>query len=138
MTKELWLNLPVKDVARSRAFYKAIGFTIHPQHEQRDDMTGLVMGEKQVMVMLFPEASFKNFARHEVADTRQGSEILISIDAESREEVDAFALKVKEANGHIFAAPGEKDGWMYGFGFSDPDGHRWNMLHMDTSKLPQD
>lgn len=62
---------------------------------------------------------------------------MISFDAESREEVDEMAAKVRAAGGTIFGEPGEIRGWMYGFGFADLDGHRWNMVFMDFSKLPQ-
>jgi len=86
--------------------------------------------------MLFPNNIFKNFSQNEVADTTKGSEVLINIDAQSREEVDEMAKKVRAAGGKIFAAPGESQGWMYAFGFEDLDGHRWIMLHMDMSKMP--
>jgi hypothetical protein len=59
------------------------------------------------------------------------------MDAQSKEEVDVMAKRVKNAGGNIYTAPGEKDGWMYAFGFLDPDGHRWSVLYMDMSKMPQ-
>lgn len=86
--------------------------------------------------MLFPTNAFKNFAQNKVADTTKGSEVLINIDAQSREEVDEMAKKVHLAGGKIFAEPEESQGWMYAFGFEDLDGHRWIMLYMDTSKMP--
>jgi predicted lactoylglutathione lyase len=61
----------------------------------------------------------------------------MSIDAESREEVDCLATTIKNAGGTIFAEPGENQGWMYGCGFCDLDGHRWNILYMDFEKMPQ-
>ena len=63
--------------------------------------------------------------------------MMISFDAESREEVDEMARKVFEAGGNIFGEPAEIQGWMYGFAFTDLDGHRWNQLYMDFSKMPQ-
>ena len=87
--------------------------------------------------MLFEESTFENFVQNEITDTKSSSEILISIDAESRAEVDAFAKKVVEAGGLVFAKPAEIQGWMYGCGFADLDGHRWNMLYMDLSKAPK-
>ncbi len=82
------------------------------------------------------ENSFKGFTRTNVADTATNAEVLISIDAESKEEVDELAKKAADAGATIFAKPGEKDGWMYGFGFIDPDNHRWNVLYMDMSRMP--
>jgi uncharacterized protein len=86
--------------------------------------------------MLFPKDVFKNFTQNEIADTKKGTEVLINIDAQSKIEVDEMAKKVRVAGGRIFAEPGESQGWMYGLGFEDLDGHRWIMLYMDMSKMP--
>ena len=137
MIKEIWLNLPVKDINRSKAFFTQIGFTFDARHGNSTEAAGMIVGEKKMMVMLFNEANFKNFVAHEIADTTKGSEVLISFDAESREEVDEIARKVEQAGGLLFGKPAEHQGWMYGCGFADPDGHRWNVLFMDMSKLPQ-
>lgn len=137
MTKKLWINLPVKDVARSRKFYKQIGFTLNPNHPENDQMAAFQVGEKEVGLMLFPEAQFKQFSNHELLDASKGTNTLFSIDAESPGEVDELAGKVEAAGGTIYGEPGEKDGWMYGCGFIDPDGHRWNVLYMDIEKMPK-
>jgi hypothetical protein len=86
--------------------------------------------------MLFPEAAFKGFAQNDVADPARGTEVLFSIDAESREAVDAMARKVAAAGGTVFGGPKEAEGWMYGVGFADLDGHRWSILYMDAGKMP--
>ena len=137
MTKEIWLNLPVKDVQRSKAFFEAIGFIFNEPRSTGNDMACMYAGEKKFVVMLIREAMFAGFSKNNLTDTSQSSEILISYDAESREEVDAIAKKVVTAGGTMFGEPGESQGWMYGCGFSDPDGHRWNVLYMDFSKVPK-
>lgn len=137
MAKEFWVNLPVKDAGKSRVFFNAIGFTENTQHGNSPDMASFFIGDKNVVLMLFSEAQFKAFSANEVADTHKGSEVLFSIDAQSREEVDAMAKKVAAAGGILYGEPGEKDGWMYGCGFIDLDGHRWSILYMDFSKLQQ-
>lgn len=134
MTKQIWLNLPVKNVAKAKEFFWKIGFSFNEQHDTPSS-TCMVIGEGNFVVMLFEELLFKSFSQNELTDTQSGSEILISIDAESKEEVDDLAEKVQEAGGIIFSAPAESQGWMYGFGFADLDGHRWNVLYMDFSKL---
>lgn len=134
MPRELWINLPVKEVGRSRAFFAKVGFAFNEERSSAD-MACMVMGEKGVVVMLFPEAAFKGFVRTDVADPGQGTEVLFSIDAESRDEVDAMTRKAAAAGGTVFSEPQEAQGWMYGAGFADPDGHRWNILYMDHNKM---
>lgn len=136
MTKQIWLNLPVKDALKSKDFYSQLGFTFLEERTTEQSACMLV-GETNFVVMLFGEEMFKNFIQHQITETKQSSEFLISIDAESREEVDALAQKAKAAGGTVFAEPAENQGWMYGCGFCDLDGHRWNVLYMDFSKMPQ-
>lgn len=136
MTKELWLNLPVKDVKRSRKFFEAIGWKFNDNFGSSEVSECLVIGEKQIAVMLFQEEQLKKFAQTNIIDTSKGVETLISFDLPSKKEVDELAEKVRAAGGILFGEPEEIDGWMYGFGFIDPDGHRWNGLSMDMSKIP--
>lgn len=136
MTKELWMNLPVKDLKKSREFFTNIGFSFDERYSNNEEGACLVIGEKNVMVMLFTESAFKNFTVNKIPDSKQGTEVLFSFDAESREEVDEMAKKVVKAGGTIYAEAEDSDSWMYGFGFADLDGHRWNMLYMDMSKMP--
>lgn len=135
--KTVWLNLPVKDMKKSKKFFRDIGFTENPMHEANPEVGSFLIGEHDFVLMLFPQEVFKGFVNHEVSDPAAGSEMLINIDAQSREEVDQMAKIVKKAGGEIYAEPGESQGWMYAFGFCDPDGHRWCMLHMDLTKMPQ-
>lgn len=134
MTKQIWLNLPVKDVAKAKDFFWKIGFSFNEQHDTPSS-TCMVVGEGHFVVMLFEEMLFSSFSQNGITDTKSSSEILISIDAESREEVDELAKKAEEAGGTVFSSPAESQGWMYGCGFADLDGHRWNVLFMDFSKL---
>lgn len=134
MTKEIWLNLPVKDVGKSKEFFGKIGFSLNEKHTN-EEMVCFEVGEKKMTVLFFPEETFKGFTKSEISDTKAGAEVLISFDAESREEVDETAKKVWDAGGNVISEPTEIQGWMYGFVFADLDGHRWNMVHMDFSKM---
>jgi uncharacterized protein len=134
MTKEIWINLPVKDVGKSKEFFTKIGFSLNEKHTG-SDMACFTVGEKNMTVSFFAEETFKGFTKSEISDPKAGSEVLISFDAESREEVNELAKRVWEAGGKIFSEPEEIQGWMYGFAFSDLDGHRWNMLYMDLTKM---
>lgn len=134
MTKEIWLNLPAKDIEASKAFFTAIGFTPKPEQSAPGERACIQAGKS--VVMLFPESILKNFnGGLEMNDTTKTAQMMISFDAESREEIDELAQKVKNAGGNVFAEPAEIQGWMYGFAFADLDGHRWNGLYMDLSKM---
>ncbi|MEO8071707.1 MAG: VOC family protein [Acidobacteriota bacterium] len=137
MIKEMWLNLPVKDTAKTKEFFEKIGFTLNKQ-KTNETMICFEVGAKNMTVLFWDEEQLKEYTKNEISDTKAGSEVLISFDAESREEVDETASKVFDAGGTIFAEPSEIQGWMYGFAFADLDGQRWNMLFMDFSKMPQE
>ena len=134
MTKEYWINLPVKDVERSKKFFTEIGFSFKTEHETQT-MTALVVGKAAMPIMFFENKEFESVVQSKISDTSKGAEIIISFDAESRNEVDEMAEKVKKAGGNVFSKPQEIQGWMYGFAFSDLDGHRWNMLYMNMKKM---
>ncbi len=133
MTKEIWINLPVADLNRSKEFFTKIGINVSASS---NEMIKMVIGDNKVIIMLFPERAFKKFTGNDLVDTQKNTEVLFSISAESKEEVNDFAKKVKLAGGTIFGEPKENQGWMYGCGFTDLDGHRWNVLYMDMSKMP--
>jgi uncharacterized protein len=128
-TKQLWLNLPVKNLEKSKTFFKEIGFTFNEIQGNTPVSACLLVGEQKNVVMLFEENVFGTLTQNNLPNA--SSEILISFDAESKEEVDEMAKKVESAGGELFSKPNVIQGWMYGFGFSDLDGHRWNMIFMD-------
>lgn len=135
MIKEIWLNLPVKDLQRSKTFFTSLGF--EPTRDA-PEMVGFLVGEKKTPVMMVHEEHFKKYSGHEISDTGRGSELLISFDAENKAEVDNMADKVEQAGGSIYSGPSDIQGWMYGFAFVDIDGHRWNMVYMDWAKMPKE
>lgn len=136
MSKEFWFNLPVKDINKSKAFFKEIGFISNPIHDSNAHLGSFFIGDKKVVMMLFPESTFKTFTSNNISNTHKGTEALFNIDAHNRSEVNEMAKKVKSAGGTIYAEPAEKGGWMYACGFVDLDGHRWTILHMDMAKMP--
>src|ERR1700712_1048147 len=136
MTKEFWINLPVKDINASKNFFTQLGFSFNTQHGNTDHSASMLIGQKKVVVMLFDEPTFKSFTNNELADTSTSTEVLLSIDAATKEGVDEMAAKAVAAGGKSNHKPFEMNGWMYGCVFSDLDGHRWNVLYMDMSKVP--
>jgi predicted lactoylglutathione lyase len=137
MIKDLWINLPVKNITKSKEFFTKLGFSFNTNYGNSDNSASLLIGQKNVVVMLFDEPAFKSFTNSEVADTKQATEVLLSIGAESKDEVDEIAKKAIAAGGTSNHTPGEMQGWMYGCVFTDIDGHQWNVLYMDMSKMPQ-
>ena len=134
--KQFWFNLPVNDVSRSRDFYTAIGFESNPQFQQTEDAASLFVGDKNIILMLFPTEVFKGFVKNDATNTSVSSEVLFNLSADNKSEVDAMTAKVKEAGGAIYQEPVLINGWMYGLGFEDPDGHRWNQVFLDYNKAP--
>ena len=136
MENDIWINLPSKDLAKSKAFFLKLGFRINERHSS-PGMVSLIVGKPNLIVNLFPTTVFEGFSQHPATDTASSTEVLFSFGASSPAEVDAMANTVAAAGGVLFGKPGGKDGWMYGFGFADVDGHRWNMVYMDVSKIPR-
>ena len=137
MAKDVWINLPVKDLARSVTFFNQIGFAPNPGPGNSDNSASFIIGEKKVVLMLFVQDVFSGFTNNAVSDTAKGSEVLFSLGADSRDQVNDIANRARSAGGTVFSEPGESHGFMYGCGFCDPDGHRWNVLFMDASKMPK-
>ncbi|MES2649098.1 MAG: VOC family protein [Bacteroidota bacterium] len=136
MTKDLWINLPVKNLALSKAFFTRLGFTFNLQQGNSDNSACLLIGQKNVVVMLFDEPTFKGFINSNIVTAGNGNEVLFSLGVESKEEVDDLAQKAIDAGGSSNHQPSEMRGWMYGCVFTDLDGHKWNVLYMDMSKMP--
>jgi len=133
MTRTCWINLPVADVNRSKAFFAKLGFSFAPSPPGMEDtLVCLLVGENKVMVNLIVQPMFEGFANGKTS--KEGTEVLFSIGAATRDEVDALQKRAAEAGATVFAKAGEKDGWMYGCGFCDLDGHRWNVLYMNESQ----
>lgn len=136
MSKQLWINLPVKDVKRAQEFFSRIGFVLNPQYQHNEGSASFLYGDPPIVIMLFEQSAFEGFARAEASNTAAGTEVLFSLGAESRAEIDHIAGLIEPAGGSLFSPPEEIGGWMYGCGFADPDGHRWNLLYMDMDKMP--
>jgi predicted lactoylglutathione lyase len=136
MIQECWLNLPVEDVQKSKSFFQSLGFSFQEDQSQGPHSAVMLVGTKPVVVMLFQQEIFKNFIGGEISNPQMGNEMLISIDAPNRETVVAQAQKAQALGGTVFGEPSEIDGWMFGCGFTDLDGHKWNVLYMDQEKRP--
>jgi predicted lactoylglutathione lyase len=135
MATKIFVNLPVKDLSVSMAFFTSLGFTFNPQFTDHKAAC-MIIGEN-IFAMLLTEPFFETFTKKEVSDARKSTEVLIAIDVESREKIDEMVKKAVAAGGTNYMDP-QDHGWMYQHSFADPDGHQWELMYMDESAIPQE
>lgn len=128
--RQIYVNLPVKDVQRSRQFFGALGFEFDDRFSNEN--AACVVFNDNAFAMLLGEPFFRRFIDDEVADPGQGTEVINALSASSKEEVDRLMARALEAGAteHIPREPVEME-QMHVRSFKDPDGHVWEILHMD-------
>ena len=131
MSRLIFINLPVADLARSTAFYEAVGARKNGQFS--DDTASCMVFSETIHVMLLTHDKFRQFTPKAIADAKTSSEVLICLSAESREGVDEMIAKAGAAGGGIDPGPQQDYGFMYGRSFEDPDGHIWEIMWMDVA-----
>jgi uncharacterized protein len=134
MTRQIYVNLPVKDLERSKTFFTALGFGFESKFTDANAVCMTVA--ENIFVMLLAEPFFKTFTKKEVCDAKRSTEVLLCLTCESREQVDQLVLKATAAGATIPRKP-EDHGFMYGHAFEDLDGHIWELLYMEPSAAPQ-
>jgi predicted lactoylglutathione lyase len=132
MGTQIFINLPVADVAKSLAFFKALGYSHNPQFS--GDGVACIVISDAVSVMLGSHARFREFTPKAICDTSEAVEVLLNLSCESREQVDALVAKALAAGGTTYDKP-EDLGFMYSHSFVDLDGHGWGLFHM--SAMPE-
>ncbi|WED43775.1 VOC family protein [Legionella cardiaca] len=134
--RQMFINLPVKDLKQTIEFFTNLGFTFNPQFTD-ENATCMIVG-KDNFVMLLVEKFFKGFIpHHEINDALQTKETLIAISLESRIAVDKMIEKAI-ANGGKEYRPTEDHGWMYGRSFQDINGHVWEPFYMNKDAIPEE
>ena len=134
MPNHIYINLPVSDLRRSMDFFRHLGFGFNL--EFTDELSACMIIGPNIYAMLMTRERFSDFTRKPVSDAHQQTEVLIAIDAQSRQEVDTMVSKAIEAGGSIYADP-QDHGWMYGHSFADPDGHQWEVIFMDEAEMEE-
>jgi predicted lactoylglutathione lyase len=135
MAKMIFINLPVTDLARSIAFYKAIGAE---QNLDFSDETGACMVlSETIHVMILTQAKFANFTSRKIIDAHSEVQVLLCVMEDSRAGVDEVVAKAGAAGGGVDPNPPQDYGWMYGRSFDDPDGHIWEVAWMDLAAAKQ-
>jgi hypothetical protein len=128
MHKQIYVNLPVNDLPKSMAFFKALGFSFNAQFTN-DSAACLEIGEN-IYAMLLVKDFFKGFTGKPVADAKESTEVLTCLSCGSRAEVDELVAKAVAAGGTAPRAA-QDHGFMYGHGFEDVDGHIWELVYME-------
>jgi uncharacterized protein len=133
MPTNIFVNLPVKDLNKSIAFFTELGYKFNPQFTN-ENATCMIISDK-IYVMLLVEKFFMTFTKKEICNTTKNAEAILALTVESRQEVDEMISKALKA-GATAPNPPQDHGWMYGHGYQDPDGHLWEVFFMDMNAIP--
>jgi len=131
MPRMIFVNLPVSDLARSRAFLEALGAVNEPKFT--DDTAACMTFSDSIHVMILTHDKFRTFTPRPIADPKAGSEVLLALSIDSRESVDQTVARAVKAGGTADPAPKQDYGVMYGRSVADPDGHIWELIWMDAA-----
>ena len=134
MASKIFINLAVKDLKKSIDFFTTLGFSFNPKFTD-EQATCMIIGEN-IFAMLVTEQRFKDFTKKEICNANKNTEVLLAMDAESKEKVDEMVKNAVDAGGSIYMEP-QDHGWMYGHSFADLDGHQWEIFYMDESAIPK-
>lgn len=130
MDKMIFINLPVVDLDRSKAFYEAVGAVNVPAFT--DDSAAMMKFSDVISVMLLTHERFSGFTDRAIPDAHKTAQVLLALSEESRDAVDATLQRVVVAGGEGDPNPVQDHGFMYGRSFADPDGHIWETVWMDV------
>lgn len=134
MPKMIFVNLPVKDVAASTAFYEAIGFEKNAMFSN-EQVSSMVWSET-ITIMLLSHAYYATFTTKPIADAHKVSAALFALSRDSREDVDTIVTAAATAGGEADVRAPQDMGFMYGRTFADPDGNVFEPMWMDMSAIP--
>lgn len=133
MATSIFLNLPVKDLKKTKEFFLKLGYTFNQQFT--DEKAASLVISENIYAMLITEPYFKTFIpNNEIADTGKAKEVLVALSADSRQQVDELADKAIAAGGKKFRDP-EDHGFMYSRSFEDLDGHVWEVFWMNPDHV---
>jgi predicted lactoylglutathione lyase len=127
MSTSIFVNLPVKDLDRSMAFFAKLGYGFDPQFTNKD--AACLVVDESIYVMLLREDFFATFTPNKVLDASKGTEAIIALSAESKQRVDELVNAAFGAGAVRYKEP-VQEGPMYGWGFQDLDGHLWELIYM--------
>jgi predicted lactoylglutathione lyase len=136
MARKIFVNLPVKNLDKSMAFFKKLGFEFNPQFTD-ENAACMIIAEDSAYAMLLAEPFFKTFTPKSIADASKTTEVLTALSQDSRAEVDRLMDVAVQSGGSELRAAQDL-GFMYNRAFNDPDGHIWEIFWMDPAQIPSD
>lgn len=132
MANQIFVNLPVKDLPRSIAFWRALGYDINPQFT--DDTAACLVISETIYAMLLTEEKFQGFTPRAIADATKVSEVLVALSYDSRAKVDELVETALANGGSAINEPTDY-GFMYARAFADPDGHIFEPFWMNPDHV---
>jgi uncharacterized protein len=132
MKQSIFINLPVRDLDASKAFFASLGYTLNPQFT--NELAACIVISEEIYVMLLTHDFFKTFTPYAICDTSKYTQVLNALNCENRQAVDDIVSKAISAGGKIYKEP-QDHGFMYGHGFQDLDGHIWEYFYMDPNHV---
>jgi predicted lactoylglutathione lyase len=126
--KKIWSNLAVSDLERTTKFYTELGFKPNGYSKE---LTSFLIGKNDFVMHFFLKDILTTNIKGEIADSQKVNEVVFTLSAESKEQVDKWEKEVERAGGKIISKPEEFGKGYYGFLFADPDGHRFNVFYME-------
>lgn len=126
--KMIWSNMAVSDLERTTKFYTTLGFK---HNEKTKELTSFMVGENNFIIHFFLKDTLQSSIKGQIADSQKVTEVVFTLSAESKDQADTWAKEVERAGGKILSGPEEFGEGYYGFLFTDPDGHRFNVFYME-------
>ena len=131
MSKMIFVNLPVRDLAASTAFYVALGGTVNPQFS--GEHSSSIMFSDTIGVMLLTHDHYRDFTKRPIGDARRDSQALLALSVDSRDAVDATLTRAVAAGGNADPNPVQDRGFMFSRSIEDPDDYVWEIMWMDAA-----
>jgi predicted lactoylglutathione lyase len=134
MSTKIFVNLPVKDLDKSKAFFAALGYAFNAQFT--DETAACMVISDDIYAMLLTEAKFRDFSPRPIADAHKVTEVLLALSCDSKDKVNEMADKAVAAGGTEVRPP-QDHGFMFLRTFADLDGHIWEVFWMDPATVQQ-
>ena len=133
MPRMIFVNLPVADLAASKAFYEAIGAVNEPKFT--NDQAACMVISDTIFVMIMTHEKFRQFSPKAIPNAHETAQVLLALSADSREAVDDMTARAGSQGVKLDPCPQQDYGFMYGRSFEDPDGHIWEVMWMDPAAV---